>query len=938
MEFNSTGIVVQPHPTIKKDIWNQFVCEFPRCSNQYKLPENQKDRYKFLSALMIANIFDTLTSWQQLKKLYDIYEFLGRIANDKDYPPLMQKHILNLMKSFNTLISNLQPFDSRKIENNYQHYQKIQIVQEYLQKQRKYIYSLLDHEQGINTLFRLSRGIALSLYLKPDYEKITPVSRFITSLTREEIIKKLSSDDLEINQKNHFILEDYEIVAISHLLSCPIHFFINYFEPKCNYLIKRRIHQQQSEEKTIAFLLDIQQTNFQVRILSSTQDIIYIQNIINQRKYLFQTNQPKAIVEYLQQIIESILNQATHDFSNLNKFWIVKMLQIIKLGEAQTLIANRQAIKISELFSRESYNLFQLLNLDPKMHQEFLINSEQNLKQTEELIENIIISQVTMIRDQITEIVNTQKRPQSISQNQIVSGDKVSVPRYLVNNSLFQQQNNQTPNYFQQQKKLNLAGRLIAKDLDNDLPENSDSSERDLRDRNIQASSIQNLPVTCKEYDTEDEIEFKRADDLQQSANKQIQKYDYNPSDEHALVRPPKYQTQENKQKNDVISQKVSASSYKQIQSEKKRQKSVENTDFEASLNLQNDYLVSSQNRASIMRAQSDLNVLKQSAKQRDSLDFEPKKQIINQVNKMSSSQIMRSSVKYEQKQIINELYQSHISEVMNESKSEISMIQKWFCPICFTETYQLDQIRNLHDDHQVCKSCLEDWIKVKFNSGQWNFKFFKCPIQLIEGETMKPCEHIIEQQEIKNALTPDEFSKLTERAMKHGIIDIICPNQSCQASIKGMPPQNQNGFLCPQCFHKICWVCKNSDHGDSKCPQRLDEIKVALQDERVSCCPGCLEIYMKNDGCEHVSCTNCLIEFCFACSAHRPPIIAHGAHFHRVGCQYRVPWWKDQYKKIENLDEEYLPDECEYCKRNQKPCPRPMSLADFKNLAHLNF
>ena len=44
----------------------------------------------------------------------------------------------------------------------------------------------------------------------------------------------------------------------------------------------------------------------------------------------------------------------------------------------------------------------------------------------------------------------------------------------------------------------------------------------------------------------------------------------------------------------------------------------------------------------------------------------------------------------------------------------------------------------------------------------------------------MKPCEHIIEQYEIKNALTGDEFSRLTERAMKHGIIDIICPNPSC--------------------------------------------------------------------------------------------------------------------------------------------------------------
>lgn len=80
----------------------------------------------------------------------------------------------------------------------------------------------------------------------------------------------------------------------------------------------------------------------------------------------------------------------------------------------------------------------------------------------------------------------------------------------------------------------------------------------------------------------------------------------------------------------------------------------------------------------------------------------------------------------------------------------------------------------------------------------------------------------------------------------------------------------------------------------------------------------------MKNEGCEHVSCTNCLIEFCFECSGHRPPILAHGnhyyiwyflgAHYHRVGCKYRVPWWKDRIKKIENLEEEFSPQDCEYC------------------------
>ncbi|CAD8072025.1 unnamed protein product [Paramecium sonneborni] len=930
MEFNSTGIAIQPHQTIKKEVWTQFVCEFPRCSNEYKLSENQKDKYKFLSALMIASIFDQLISWQQLKKLYDIYEFLGKIANDRVQQQPMKQHILNLMKSFNTILQNLQPFDFRKIENHQQHHNKIQIVKEYLQKQRKYIYSLLDNEEGINNLYKLSRGIALSLYLMPDYEKITPQTGYFKSLSKEEIIKKLCSDDFEINPKNPFILEDYEVIAISHLFSFPIHFFMNQFEPQNNCLLKRRIHQPESEEKMIAFLYNIQQNNFTIRVLQSTQDIIYIQNIINQKKKLFQTNQPKAVVEQLLLIIKNILSQAIIDFSNLNKFWIIKMLQIIKEGEKQSLVANKQAIKIDDQFKRETLNLFQNLNLDTKFYEEFLMISEANLQKIEEVMENIIISQVTIIRNEITEKVNNQKRPQTSStySSQITSYDKASVP--------FQSQVNQTPNYFQQQKKLNLASRLIPKQLDNDLPENSDSSEKELKQKNnVQTNNIQNIPVLCKDYDTDNEAQIKQNDDKPQpQVDNPIQQQC--PSDEHVQIRQPKYKNNENKFRSEIMSQIVTSKSNKNVKSEKKRQKSVENIDLEIKLKLQNDYLVSNQNRGSILKAQSDINVIQQK-KQNDSLDFEPKKQIINQQNKMNNSIIMGQNVTYELKDTKNKLDQSHISEVLNESKSEISIIQKWFCPICFMEIDKPDLIRNLHNDHYVCKFCLEDWIKVKFNAGQWNFKFFKCPIQLIERDAMKPCEHVIDQQEIKNALTTEEFSKLTDRAMKHGIIDILCPNLSCQASIKGMPPQDLNGFLCPKCNHKICWVCKNSDHGDSSCPQRLDEIKAALQDERVSCCPICLEIYMKNDGCEHVSCTNCLIEFCFSCSAHRPPIIGHGAHYHRVGCQYRQPWW-DQNKQIENLDEEYDPNGCEYCQKNQKPCSRPMSLADFKNLAHLNF
>lgn len=57
-------------------------------------------------------------------------------------------------------------------------------------------------------------------------------------------------------------------------------------------------------------------------------------------------------------------------------------------------------------------------------------------------------------------------------------------------------------------------------------------------------------------------------------------------------------------------------------------------------------------------------------------------------------------------------MLQSHITEV-NETQSQISVFPKFDCPICYVEIFEQTEVRNLHDDHKVCKACLEDWIKV---------------------------------------------------------------------------------------------------------------------------------------------------------------------------------------------------------------------------------
>ncbi len=49
--------------------------------------------------------------------------------------------------------------------------------------------------------------------------------------------------------------------------------------------------------------------------------------------------------------------------------------------------------------------------------------------------------------------------------------------------------------------------------------------------------------------------------------------------------------------------------------------------------------------------------------------------------------------------------------------------------------------------------------------------------------------------------------------------------------------------------------------------------------------CPNCFELYEKKIGCDHMTCEQCKIHFCFKCCCLREPILVHGNHYHRKDC-----------------------------------------------------
>ncbi len=88
----------------------------------------------------------------------------------------------------------------------------------------------------------------------------------------------------------------------------------------------------------------------------------------------------------------------------------------------------------------------------------------------------------------------------------------------------------------------------------------------------------------------------------------------------------------------------------------------------------------------------------------------------------------------------------------------------------------------------------------------------------------------------------------------------------------------------------------------------------------KVMPCPYCLQMSAKDEGCNHVSCYFCKNDFCFACSAKRTAILAHGNHYHRPVCAnyaaYRGP-------------DSPSPAKCLECRALNALCPRPHDLVD---------
>ena len=161
-------------------------------------------------------------------------------------------------------------------------------------------------------------------------------------------------------------------------------------------------------------------------------------------------------------------------------------------------------------------------------------------------------------------------------------------------------------------------------------------------------------------------------------------------------------------------------------------------------------------------------------------------------------------------------------------------------------------------------------------------FLVFQCPCRTRKG-LGECCGHPISVTAMARLLSMEERDKLEAICQKQ-VVELLveqnmflyCPTTGCPGAESGIPIPNHchDEMRCPECEMSVCLKCKHQHSGFS-CEQAesirahaitLSEEEIQLLISNVRVCPGCTMMIEKLEGCDHMTCTECGVHFCWSC------------------------------------------------------------------------
>lgn len=189
---------------------------------------------------------------------------------------------------------------------------------------------------------------------------------------------------------------------------------------------------------------------------------------------------------------------------------------------------------------------------------------------------------------------------------------------------------------------------------------------------------------------------------------------------------------------------------------------------------------------------------------------------------------------------------------------------QKQCCAVCWTEP---DEPYLTSCGHVYCLGCLKDQCALTSDSVAF-------PLQCLGDQGH--CSHVFGIAELEQALPSAAFESLLKLSFDSFVRKVpdkmqFCPTADCPRIYRVSVEAADS--TCSACHLSICTCCGAPSHEGLTCSEHKEwsaagilDYQKWMQDNRFKACPKCQIAIEKSEGCNHITCSGCGVNFCWIC------------------------------------------------------------------------
>ncbi|VDO18832.1 unnamed protein product [Heligmosomoides polygyrus] len=165
---------------------------------------------------------------------------------------------------------------------------------------------------------------------------------------------------------------------------------------------------------------------------------------------------------------------------------------------------------------------------------------------------------------------------------------------------------------------------------------------------------------------------------------------------------------------------------------------------------------------------------------------------------------------------------------------------------------------------HMVCRQCFFECISLALKETRF---VFRPPFGYTITCPYPGCERCVADVHHFRILGEEKY-QLYQRVAAEKLVElddrgVFCPYPDCNSSFFWETEDDDGRTSCPDCLRLFCRLCKSAE-----CVCGSDDPTTITIQATTKKCPGCGAPTERNEGCTHIHCTNCRMNWCFICVA----------------------------------------------------------------------